>query len=157
MGWPIWRGRARWTCSTRLAALTDTPYRARPPRRGLLFDRIWRTLKLIAQWLMSALALLWRYGQRIAYWLSYALERARREMLQASRPLVRRIASDRRAQGIAALLGVAALLVHANLASAQFFIQPGMGIPRVVVCRAGALHRLSGGKRAERATSPDSR
>ncbi len=144
----------------RLAALSDTPYRMRPPRRDSLPDQLWRTLRQIAQWLMSALALLWRYGQRIAYWLSYALERARREMLQASRPLVRRIASDRRAQGIAALLGVAALLVHANLASAQF-IQPGMGIPgwsfveqaRCIACQVAsapnAQHILTAGEYAD--------
>ncbi len=112
----------------RLAALSDSPYRMRPPRRDSLPDQLWRTLKLIAQWLMSALALLWSYGQRIAYRLSFALERAGRRALQISRPLALRLMSKRRVQGVAALIGVCALIAHAGLASAQF-IQPGLGIP----------------------------
>jgi beta-glucosidase-like glycosyl hydrolase len=112
----------------RLAALSDTSYRARPPRRDPLLDQFWRALRRIALWLMSALALLWRYGQRIAYRLYYALERARRETAQMTRPLALRIAANRRVQAVAALIGVCALIAHAGLASAQF-IQPGMGIP----------------------------
>ncbi|HEY7093429.1 MAG TPA: glycoside hydrolase family 3 N-terminal domain-containing protein [Ktedonobacterales bacterium] len=112
----------------RLAALSDYSYQKRPPRRDPRLDRLWRALRQMAQWLWITLALLWRYGQRIAYRLSFALERARCEMLQTSRPLALRLMSNRRAQGVAALIGVCALIAHAGLASAQF-IQPGMGIP----------------------------
>ena len=112
----------------RLAALSDSPYRMRPPRRDSLPDQLWRTLRLIAQWLLSALALLWRFAPVMAHRFSYALERAGRGALQASRPLALRLASNRRVQGVAALIGVCALIAHAGLASAQF-IQPGLGIP----------------------------
>ena len=112
----------------RLAALSDTSYRARPPRRDPLLDQFWRALRRVALWLMSALALVWRFAQDMAQRFSYALERARREASQVSRPLVRRVASNRRVQGVAALIGVCALIAHAGLASAQF-IQPGLGIP----------------------------
>jgi beta-glucosidase-like glycosyl hydrolase len=112
----------------RLAALSDLSYQRRPPRRDPLFNQLWRTLRQTALWLLTALALLWRYGQRIAYRLSSALERAGREVAQATRPLALRVATNRRAQGVAALLGVFALIAHAGLASAQF-IQPGLGIP----------------------------
>jgi beta-N-acetylhexosaminidase len=112
----------------RLAALSDYSYQKRPPRRESLPDQLLRALRQMAQWLGITLAFLWRCGQRAAYWFYQALERARREMLQASRPLVWRIASNRRVQGVAALIGVCALIAHAGLASAQF-IQPGLGIP----------------------------
>jgi beta-N-acetylhexosaminidase len=112
----------------RLAALSGYSYQKRPPRLDPRLDRLWRTLRQIAQWLMSALALLWRYGQRVAYRLSTALERAGREKVRASRPLALRLMSNRRVQGVAALIGVCALIAHAELASAQF-IQPGVGIP----------------------------
>jgi len=112
----------------RLAALSDLSYQKPPPRRDPWLDYLWRTLQQIALWLLSALALLWRYGQRIAYQCSSALERAGRAIAQAARPLAFRIAAGRRAQVIAALIGVFALIAHAELASATF-IQPGMGIP----------------------------
>jgi beta-N-acetylhexosaminidase len=112
----------------RLAALSYKPYRARPPRRNPLLDQLWRMLREVARWLIAALALLWSFTRRMTYQLSYALEGAGRAALQASRPLVRRIATNRRAQGVAALIGVCALIGHAGLASAQF-IQPGLGIP----------------------------
>ena len=86
-------------------------------------------LKLIAQWLLSALALLIFFAPVMAHRFSYAVERAGRGALQASLRLLRCDSSqNRRVQGVAALIGVCALIAHAGLASAQF-IQPGLGIP----------------------------
>jgi beta-N-acetylhexosaminidase len=144
----------------RLAALSDTPYRARPPRHDPLLDQFWRALRRVALWLMSALARGWRFARDMAHRSSFALERARREALQASRPLVWRIASNRRVQGAAALIGVCALIAHAGLASAQF-IQPGLGIPgwsfveqaRCIVCQVAnspkAQHTLTADEYAD--------
>jgi beta-N-acetylhexosaminidase len=112
----------------RLAALSDSPYRMRPPRRDPLLERFWRALWQAARWLWIALALLRRSAQRVADWLLCALVRARGGAAQAIRPVALRLAANRRAQGVAALIGVCALIIHAGLASVQF-IQPGAGIP----------------------------
>jgi beta-N-acetylhexosaminidase len=112
----------------RLAALADRPFSARPPRRNPLLARLWRAVMDAVQWLWAGLALLWRRARPLALRSTVALQRVGQAALQGVRALASRIASQRHAQGIAALIGVCALLVHAGVASAQF-IQPGLGIP----------------------------
>src|SRR5690348_11996721 len=93
----------------RLAAMADDSYYARPPRHNPLLDRLWRLLKQSAQWLMSALALLWRFGLRSMYRFAGALGDVGSGALQDMRAMALRIAKNRRVQGVAALIGVCAL------------------------------------------------
>jgi beta-N-acetylhexosaminidase len=108
--------------------LYDLSYQRRPPRRDPLWDQFWRALQRIALALWAALALLWRFARLRGQQFSSALVEIERDALRSLRLPARRLASNRRVQGVAALLGVCALIAHANLASGQF-LQPGMGIP----------------------------
>jgi beta-N-acetylhexosaminidase len=112
----------------RLAALSDTSSRARPPRRDPLLEQLLRALRLVRQWLMMALALLRSVTLRAARWLFPMVERGWREASSATRRQAGMFVANRRIQGAAALFSICALIAHAGLASAQF-IQPGLGIP----------------------------
>jgi len=112
----------------RLWALSDGPYHARPPRRDPLFVRLLRGLAHIAQWPWAMAAYMWRSARRGLWQSRDALKQTRPGTLRVARAMALRLASQRRVQGVAALIGVCALIVHAELASAQF-MQPGAGIP----------------------------
>jgi beta-N-acetylhexosaminidase len=139
----------------RLAALSESSCSSRPPRRNPLLDRLWRVFMDVAQWLLAALALRWRWAQPLAIRFADALQEAGREALQDARATVMRIASQRHVQGVAALIGVCVLLIHAGLASAEF-IQPGLGIPGwSFLDSAGCVAcRVANASDAQRALTP---
>src|SRR3954453_4954900 len=113
-----------------LAAFCPRLSHLRSPRRAPWIERLWRILALVAQWIQARVAMMRRAARPLArevHTFVAELEQAGREGSRAMRPRVLRLASNRRAQGVAGLIGVCALLLPAGLARAQF-MQPRVGI-----------------------------